>query len=191
MTGILAAPYARTCGRTILALLLLLAAAHAAAEGYVRSVEVKRVGDGYVVEAVMFAPVSNEHAWDVLTDYDHMDRFVPNVKSSKVVARDGQRLAIEQHGVAHFGALNLPYSSERQIELDPSRTIRSRQTSGNMKRVESVTKLSPEGRGTRLDYHLELVPSFLASSVLSEDFLRHEVDEQFNAIIGEMVRRRQ
>jgi ribosome-associated toxin RatA of RatAB toxin-antitoxin module len=180
----------RRLARAALALLWLFAALHAAAEGHVRSVEVKRAGDGYAVEAIMFAPVAPERAWDVLTDFDHMDRFVPNVKSSRVIARDGQRVTVEQQGVAHFGALNIPYTSQRQMELQPQSAIRSRQVSGNMKRVETVMKLSAEGAGTRLDYHLELVPSLLASGVLSEEFLRHEVDEQFNAIIGEMIRRK-
>jgi carbon monoxide dehydrogenase subunit G len=142
------------------------------------------------VEAVMFAPVPQALAWEVLTDFEHMDRFVPNVKSSRVIAREAQGLTIEQQGTAHFGALNIPYTSQRHLELRPETTIHSRQVTGSMKKVETLMKLSVEGAGTRLDYHLEIVPSLIASTVLSEDFLRHEVDEQFNAIIGEMIRRK-
>jgi hypothetical protein len=49
--------------------------------------------------------------------------------------------------------------------------------------------LTPDGNGTQLQYHLEMVPTGLAAAVLSEDFLQHELTEQFTAIIGEMVRR--
>jgi ribosome-associated toxin RatA of RatAB toxin-antitoxin module len=184
-------PSSRSLAHAVLVLVLLCAITAARAEGHVRSVDVKRAGDGYAVEAVMFAPVAPEQAFEVLTDFDHMDRFVPNVKSSRVVARDGQKLTIEQQGVAHFGALSIPYTSQRQFELQSRSVIHSRQVSGNMKKIETQMKLSSEGSGTRLDYRLEIVPSLIASSVLSEDFLRHEVDEQFNAIIGEMVRRKQ
>jgi len=50
-------------------------------------------------------------------------------------------------------------------------------------------RVSPDGAGTRLDYRLEMVPSTIASTVMSKDFLQGELTEQFTAIVGEMVRR--
>ena len=58
-----------------------------------------------------------------------------------------------------------------------------------MKQLESLMTLTPDGNGTRLNYHLEMVPAGLASAVLSKDFVQNELTEQFKAIIGEMVRR--
>ena len=57
-------------------------------------------------------------------------------------------------------------------------------------RQKSLMTLSADGDGTRMQYELERVPSFLASSVLSPDFLKHEIQEQFTAIVGEMVKRK-
>jgi hypothetical protein len=39
-------------------------------------------------------------------------------------------------------------------------------------------------------YELEVVPSILASAVMSKDFLQYEIEEQFTAIVGEMVKRK-
>jgi hypothetical protein len=50
-------------------------------------------------------------------------------------------------------------------------------------------KLESAGAGTRLTYHLEVVPSRLAGAVLSTGVLEHELAEQFAAIIEEMTRR--
>lgn len=61
---------------------------------------------------------------------------------------------------------------------------------GEMKRQQSLMELSPEANGTRLQYRLELEPSGLASAVISQDRLKHDIDEQFTAIVGEMVRRK-
>ena len=58
-----------------------------------------------------------------------------------------------------------------------------------MRRVESTILLEPDGKGTRINYHLEIVPSLVASTIMSRAFLEHEVTEQFTAIVGEMVRR--
>ena len=76
--------------------LLLAGIACLAADGFaqdkggpVRSVEITPSGDGYVANVVMQAPVPPKIAWDVLTDFDNMAKWVPNVRESKIVANNG------------------------------------------------------------------------------------------------------
>jgi carbon monoxide dehydrogenase subunit G len=161
----------------------------AATETPIRSIEIVQDSDGYVANAVMFAPVPTRVAWEVLTDFENMARWVPNVRESKVVARESNSLTVEQHGVAKFGLASFSYESVRQMDLDPQQTIRSKQLKGNMRRLESLMTLAPDGAGTRLTYRLQMTPSGLAAAVLSKEFLEHEIGEQFAAIVGEMVRR--
>ena len=177
--------------RLLLAGLACLAA-HAVAQDKanpVRSVDVTQSGDGYVANVVMQAPVPPKIAWDVLTDFGNMEKWVPNVRESKVVANEGKVLTVEQKGNAKFGLLSIPYTSVRKMELEPQNTILSTQVSGSMRKLVSLMRVTPEGAGTRLDYRLEIVPSAIASSVMSRDFLKGELTEQFTAIVGEMVRR--
>lgn len=176
--------------RMVLACFVLSTAMAVHAETALRSINVKRVGEAFVIDAVIFAPVPPSLAWEVLTDFDRMNSFIPNLRTSRVVKRDGNHLAIEQQGVAKFGLLSFPYVSERDIDMSPPFSIRSVETRGNMKRFESVATFSPEGTGTQIGYHSEMVPSPFVAKVLSKDFLEHEVEERFNAIVGEMVRRR-
>ena len=174
-----------------LAALVCVAAASASAQdkGPVRTVDIVQSDDGYVANVVMFAPVPPTVAWDVLTDFDHMSKWVPNVRESKSTARDGNSVTVEQKGVAKFGLLSFPYTSVRKMQLDPQNSILSTQVSGSMRRLVSLMKISPEGSGTRLDYKLEIVPSGIAASVMSKDFLQQEITQQFTAIVGEMVKR--
>jgi hypothetical protein len=169
--------------------LFLASRAGAVTETPVRSIDIVQDADRYVADVVMFAPVTASVAWEVLTDFDHMSAWVPNLRESKVVAREAETLTVEQQGVAAFGIARLPYTSVRQLQLDPQRTLRSIQIKGSMRRLESLMRLAPDGNGTQLTYHLEMVPSGLAAAVLSKDLLRHELTEQFSAIIEEMVRR--
>jgi carbon monoxide dehydrogenase subunit G len=162
--------------------------AHAADSPF-RSIDVAYEGDTYILNAVMFAPVPQAVAWDVLTDFDHMARWVPNVAESKAIARDGDSVTVQQHGVAKFGAASFPYTTERRIDLKPQGGIKTMQLKGSFKRVESTLQIEPDGKGTRINYHLEMVPSGLASTVMSKKFVEHEVTEQFTAIVGEMTRR--
>lgn len=171
------------------ALLLLAVGATAAAQSPIRSIEVVEKDGGYVADVVMAAPVPTTVAWDVLTDFDRMANWVPNVRESKVTARDGNTLEVEQQGVAKFGVASFPYVSARRMVLDPQKTVKATQIKGSMKRLESLMRVSADGTGTQLNYHLELVPAGLAALALSKDFLKHELTEQFTAIVGEMVRR--
>jgi carbon monoxide dehydrogenase subunit G len=160
-----------------------------AADSPIRSVDVAYDGETYVLNAVMFAPVGQAIAWDVLTDFEHMAQWVPNVSESRILKRDDTTVTIEQHGVAKYGAVSFPYTTERKLELKPPSTINSTQIKGSLRRVVSTMLVEPEGKGTRLTYHLEIVPSLFAGALLSKDFIQHEFGDQFTAIIAEMVRR--
>ena len=178
--------------RTILLAGLACLTTHAFAQDKgnpVRSVEITQSGDGYVANVVMQAPVPSKIAWDVLTDFGNMEKWVPNVRESTIVNNNGTVLTIEQKGTAKFGILSIPYTSVRKMELEPEKTILATQVQGSMRKLVSLMKVTPEGSTTRLDYRLEIVPSAIASSVMSKDFLKGELTEQFTAIIGEMVRR--
>lgn len=153
------------------------------------SVSIQRNGDVFDIDAVLLAPVPLDVAWEVLTDFESMEKFVPNVQASRIVARDGNRLTIEQNGVARFGPLRFSFASERIVELTPRTLIRSTQTRGNMTRLESLTRFSPTPDGTRLDYHVDVEPDTMFPAALTQRFLVHEIEEQFEAIVREMVRR--
>ena len=160
-----------------------------AADGPVRTLDVTFDGEAYVVNAVFFAPVPQAVAYDVLTDFEHLAKWVPNVTDSKVIKRDETSVIVEQHGMARYGAASFPYTTERKIELKPPSAIKTVQIKGSMRRVESTLAIEPEGKGTKIVYHLEIVPSAFAGAVMSKKFVEHEVGEQFGAIVGEMTRR--
>ena len=59
-----------------------------------------------------------------------------------------------------------------------------------MKRHKSRISLAAEDAGTRLDYHLEMVPSAVAAALLNKVRLEQEFRETFDAAAGEMLRRK-
>lgn len=153
------------------------------------AIDVVRSGETYVINALMFAPVPRQEAWAALTDFDRMSSFVPNLSESRTTSRSGNRLVIAQKGVARFGPLKVPFESVREVELQPYDEVHSRNIRGNMRKVESVTRLSDADGGTRITYHVEAIPDFWLPKIIGEAFLRHEIREQFEAIVKEMVRR--
>lgn len=153
------------------------------------AVTLAREGDALIIDAIMLVPVTPQEAWAVLADFDHFADFVPNMQLSRSVSKPGEPLRIEQKGKARYGLLSFSYESLREVELFPYETLKSRVIKGNMKKMETLTRLSVENGGTRIHYHNEAVPDFWLPPLIGPVFIRHEVGEQFRAFIREMLRR--
>jgi len=168
---------------------LLLAPAVACADA-VTDVQVVERGEAFVVEVAIVAPVPLVDAWAVLTDFDGMARFVPNLTESDVRERQGNRITVQQKGVARFGPFRFPFDSMREIHLTPNEMVRSRQISGAIRSAQSQTTFVETGGETRIRYRAEIEPGLWMPAFFSLRFIKHEVREQFEAIVGEMMRRR-
>lgn len=164
-----------------------------AAEPAVRDqdVHVERANGGFVVDVVMHTPVQPAQAWLVLTDFEHMASFVPNLKSSRVLERGEGGLKVYQQGVARYGLFSASFESLREIRLTPYSEIRAHGLGGNFQRMESLMRLEPEGGGTRLSYHAEALPGFWFPPMIGPALVRHETAEQFSAMLDEMRRRQE
>jgi len=128
-------------------------------------------------------------AIEVLTDFDHMAAFVPNLLSSRVVSRDGNIYRIAQQGKASFGPFSFAFESERRIELHPDGRLISQALSGSTKYMRSELAVQGSAGGTSLNYHIEMVPERWLPSSFGTSFMRHELAEQFSALAREMERR--
>ena len=154
-----------------------------------RDVRVQRLGDGFTVEVDLLAPVPPSLAWAVLTDYEHMSAFMPNLSSSELVERDGSVLKVNEKGVARYGPFSSAFESIREIRLTPPTEIRSHGIGGSIKRSESVTRLQAEGTGTRLTYHSEVEPGVWFPPVVGPAVVKEQTARQFSAMLNEMLRR--
>lgn len=152
-------------------------------------IEVAHDGETYVVNALLFAPVPIREAWAALTDFDRMSSFVPNLSESRITSRSGNQLVVEQKGVARFGVLSFAFESVREVELRPYDMVLSRNIRGNMRKLESLTRLAQADGGTRISYQVEAIPGAWFPGFVGKVFLKHEIREQFEAIVREMVRR--
>src|SRR2546423_776540 len=109
------------------------------------AVDVRKNGDEVVVrvDCPVRAPLSL--VWEVLTDYDHMARFVTNLQVSELRARDGDTLQVFQRGSASRGPLSFSFENLREIQLVSQQEIRSRLISGNLKSSEFTTRVVDNG----------------------------------------------
>lgn len=144
--------------------------------------------DGTIVVDITYRlPVSQRVAWDVLTDFDSMENFVPNMEQSRVLQSDGRRMVVEQKGQVSFGMLSFAYDSKREIELTPYQMLRAHALSGT--KMDSTTTLAPLGNGTLLSYHAVAVPDLPVPSSVITSGLGEMLGTQFKAMEREMESR--
>ena len=48
--------------------------------------------------ALLRTPINIDSIWNVLTDYDHLSELIPNLASSELIARNGNKVHLKQVG---------------------------------------------------------------------------------------------
>ena len=96
----------------------------------------------------------------VLTDYDNIARFMPDVRTSRVVERQAQSVRVEQEAVSRF----LLFSKRIHLVLDVEETadgIRFRdRCNQSFESYEGVWTIRPIAGGTEVSYALSARPAF-------------------------------
>lgn len=178
--------------RQTLGALLALAAHRVAAnddEATATWVAVMRRGPVFGIDAVLKAPVALRNAWAVLTDFDGMAAFVPNLESSRVVSTSGEVLRVEQRGALKWGPVSQAYSTVREVRLTPMETIVSTSVAGASPREQSITRFKEVTGGTEIWHRAELAFATWMPDYVAERFLRDVMQARYEAIVAEMVRR--
>lgn len=182
--------FSRFTGVLLLGLCLqpLVGAATDGSDGVEVRVDIQ--GDVVRVDVDVIIPATPREVWDVLTDFEHLPRFVSNIKSSRVVSREGNIVRVAQVGKTSFGPLSFEFQSERELTLSPHEGFESRMISGNMKRFHGSTKLEPVDGKTRIRYRSEAVPDTVIPLGLGRSLIEAETREHFQDIRREVLRRK-
>lgn len=150
---------------------------------------VRVAGDEALVRVVaeIGVDVNRELAWSVLTDYSRWPEFVPDLLVSRVIARQGETVRLEQRG--HFPALpNLPLVMILSVEESPPTLIRLQRVAGNVRSLAGEWQIQGKGP-VRLIYRANVEPGFPVPPELSLDIFRYEARTRLEAMAQEMLRR--
>lgn len=151
--------------------------------------EANRAGDGVHIIAAADLPTGTRNAWDVLTDYDHLAEFIPSLRSSRVVERNGHNVVLEQKGEAGFLFFRFPLEVRLAVEERPFERVNSRATGGSMREMEGSYELRAIPGGVRLVYTGRMVPDFAVPAFIETAAIRNVARTQFAAMVREILRR--
>ncbi len=135
--------------------------------------------------AQLRTPIHQDRLWSVLTDYDRLSLFIPNLSISKVLERKDNRVRLRQVGIQQF--IGLRFSAEVEIELVENREgglLRFNLIKGDFRRFEGswTMKALPNGEGTCLIYELTVQGCIGMPVSLIEQRLRHDLSVNLLAV---------
>ncbi|MEB3199577.1 MAG: SRPBCC family protein [Synechococcaceae cyanobacterium] len=93
--------------------------------------------------------------WSVLTDYNNLHRFIPNLSTSRQLWRRGNRVAVEQVGSQQFCGMR--FSARVQLELQEEfefGRLTFQQLEGDFRCFEGTWQVGRDGISTWLLYEL-------------------------------------
>jgi len=145
----------------------------------------------YEVDSTGTVAAALPKVWRILTGYERMSEFVPDMESCKVLSRNGNEIIIEQFGVARFLFMSKTIHLIVRAVEQPMSAIDISLISGDMKHYESRWELVPvpETGGTKIIYHGKLQPNFYVPGILGSKMIRGDIERMMSAVLARIDRR--
>ena len=148
----------------------------------------ERSGDAIDIHASMELHADAATAWRVLTDYDRYTEFIPDLRVSRVIARRGTTVTVEQSGDAKLWLFRMPLNVTFEIDETPPNRLRSHTVAGSLRALASSYALTPAAYGVRLDYSGRITPGFALFGHIEEIAVEQNIARQFQAFADEIER---
>nr|WP_286159187.1 SRPBCC family protein [Janthinobacterium sp. HH01] len=145
----------------------------------------------YEVDATGTVAAPLPKVWRILTGYERMAEFVPDMESCKVLSRNGNEVIVEQFGVARFLFMTKSIHLIVRATEQPMSSIDISLISGDMKHYESHWELIPvpETGGTKVVYSGKLIPNFYVPGILGAKMIRGDIERMMGAVLARLDRR--
>lgn len=127
--------------------------------------------------------------WQTLTDYDRLADFIPGMRKSRVLSREGAVSVVEQTGEARFLFITYPIEVTLSSTERPPYSIEARLLKGNMKRLDGVYRIEPQADGRYSVSWTGVVEAESMPPLIGEMLMRSSIEDQFRGMVLEIERR--
>ena len=145
---------------------------------------------GIALEGRFAIAAPSSIAWNVLTDYDSIARFVTSMRSSHIVGRSDDTLFVDQQAVGRLFLFSHRLHTSLRIEEQPQTRIRFEDLLGrDFHSYRGEWRIEPGGAGTTVTYRLEADPSFPIPDFVARGLFRSTARELLSQVRTEIERR--
>ncbi|HTK30260.1 MAG TPA: SRPBCC family protein [Vicinamibacterales bacterium] len=168
------------------AALLLLAPMATLAAGQPPDLAIQEANGVYTVVARFLVDRPPAAAWAVLTDYERIPRFMPDVRTSIVRERAPGRAVVEQEAVSSVMVFSKRVHLVLDIDEQPDALVFTDECGSSFVRYEGAWRLSDQGGRTAITYELTAQPSFDVPSFLLKRLLRRDSSQMIERLRREI-----
>jgi ribosome-associated toxin RatA of RatAB toxin-antitoxin module len=143
----------------------------------------------YVVAAEFTATAPAAIALETLTDYENIPRFMPAVRSSRVVERGDGYTIVEQEATATFMRFSKRIHLALDVREQPGRVQFTDRSGKSFTRYEGTWSLTEREGRTTIGYHLTAQPSFDMPAFLMKRLLKRDAVQMIARLQAEIAAR--
>jgi ribosome-associated toxin RatA of RatAB toxin-antitoxin module len=170
-------------------LVAALVAAMGASAAADEQTTVSEAGGVYTVRASFTVVQSPAAAMAVLTDYEHLSRFMPGLQSSTVIGRDGSRVTISQEAVAKFLAFSKQISLVLDVDERPLSLAFADRAHKSFSHYQGTWQISTLNGRTLVTYTLAAKPSFSVPEFILSKLFKRDAGRMIAALQAEISSR--
>ncbi|RCS56796.1 SRPBCC family protein [Parvibium lacunae] len=154
------------------------------------NVAIQKESDVYDVQVSARLAVNCTRAWSILTDYDRLAEWVPDMSYSKRInpsptqqAHARGRLLVAQTGRAHFLFFGRDIQVRLWITALPPSQIDVELAEGDFEIFSAQYLLQPTEGQCELRYTATVKPRFFVPPFIGTTLFKHQLEKQFAAIV--------
>jgi ribosome-associated toxin RatA of RatAB toxin-antitoxin module len=145
----------------------------------------------YTVDATFNVSQPASRALATLTDYEQIPRFMPEVQTSRVLERGGDRAVVEQDALARFMMFSKSVHLVLEVEQGPA-AVRFRDLSGqSFSSYEGAWVFTERDGYTAIRYQLSARPAFDVPDFLLKRLLKRDATRMIERLQREIAARAQ
>lgn len=139
-------------------------------------------------KASIFIEEERDKIWQVLTDYNHLADFTPDLLDSKLIRREDDIAIIEQKNKVRILIFSKIISQEMSVKHEYPDKLIFKGTKGDMDIFEGKWILNKiNDKGTLLTYDLKVKPNFYVPKWLFRLTFKKAVSNSLNAIRNRII----
>lgn len=144
-------------------------------------------GKVYRIASSGTVAAARDVVWRILTDYNRLSDYVPDLTSTRVVMRNGDKIIVEQFGTARFLFFNRNIRLLVEVHEQAPHSIDIDLIDGDMKVYRCSWKLIPvDSGGTRLLYQATIEPKFYVPELVGTSLVRKDIARRMAAVLSHL-----
>ena len=131
-------------------------------------------------------------AWEVLTDYNNFERFLPNITSSKIIEQSGNNLVFEQTNIVDLWLFQQEFTVQIEAVKHKPTHVDFKIVDGDLKKLIGRWEIAETAPGQVLVSHkVEVEPGSDTEKPFFYGVYESSLEETLDAIALEITRRSQ